>query len=139
MNPFGKFAIHVLTATLLFSAWVGAELPCESQGAESLHRASMSHRASASDNVAANDAHPCVTTSTNPSDQTDHTGAPSVGDRPCCDDDCAMVCATMGGSAMASVSVTSEPQYDVHARLTARTVSFRPQPPPQSLFRPPIS
>jgi len=116
MNPFGKIAIHVLTIMLFVSSGIGAEMPCEAQGAVM------------TDNVVASHG----------TEHAQHGDVAGPDDCPCCDD-CAMVCAGMGVSALAGVSISSELPYDVRARLLAPTVNFRPQPPPRSLFRPPIS
>ena len=116
MYPFGKIAIHVLTIMLFVSSGVGAELPCEAQGTGMADNVVASHGA----------------------EHAQHGEVAVPDDCPCCND-CAMVCAGMGVSALAGASVSSEPPYDVRAPLLAPTVNFRPQPPPRSLFRPPIS
>lgn len=116
MNPFGKVAIHVLTIMLFVSSGIGAELPCEA------------HVAGMTDNVVA----------IHGAEHAQHGEVAGPDDCPCCDD-CAMVCAGMGTSTLAGVSVSSEPPDDARARLLATTVNFQPQPPPRSLFRPPIS
>jgi len=127
MNPFGKIVIYVLTTTLFFSSWVSADLSCRSQGSPASHEVVASHNVEHAQhgNVAV-------------ANQTDQDAGRSTMDCPCCDD-CAMLCAGMGGTALATVSVPSESPYDLHARLTPRPVNFIAQPPPQSLFRPPIS
>ena len=133
MDAFGKIAIYVLTTTLFFSAWVGAELPCQSQGAQPPHTVAANYGSTTNHDASTIEhAHHAA------ADHSDQDVIPSSDDCPCCDD-CAMVCAGVGGNAMASVSVSSEPPYDLRSRLMSSIVIFRPQPPSQSLFRPPIS
>jgi hypothetical protein len=117
-SSFGRMVIYVLTTTLFFSSWAAADLSCRSQSEPASHH--VQHAAHGSAAIADQDA------------------GPSTTDCPCCDD-CAMLCPAMGGTALAALTTAGEQPYDSHARLTPQTVNFRPQPPPQSLFRPPIS
>jgi hypothetical protein len=134
MNPFGKTTIYVLTITLLLASWVRAEVPCRSQGAGTMGNAAATQDVAASHHVE----HAAPHGEAAIPDPTEQDTGLSTDDCPCCDD-CATLCAGLGGSALASESVPSEPSYDVNARLLLSAANFRPQPPPQSLFRPPIS
>ena len=116
-SSFGRKVIYVLTTTLLFSSWAAADLSCRSQSEPASHN--VQHAGHGSTAIPDQDA------------------AQSATDCPCCDD-CAVLCPAMGGTALAALTTAGEQPYDSHARLTLQTVDFRPQPPPQSLFRPPI-
>ena len=133
MNPFGKPTVYVLTITMLLSSWVGAEVPCRAHGAGTLGNMAAMQNVAASHDVE----HAAQRGSAAMHDPAEQNTAPSMGDCPCCDD-CAALCAGMGSSALAGVSTPGDPSYDINARLLPLPVNFRPQPPPQSLFRPPI-
>lgn len=57
---------------------------------------------------------------------------------PCCDD-CAALCSATGGSTVANASILVDSLFAGRDQLIPHVVEFRRRPPPQSLFRPPIS
>ena len=128
-----KSVVCLLVLTLSSSSWANAASMCNTErSTKEIEALAHAHHDSA-----ANVEHRVNHDSVHHDQNVQGSDAPAT-ECPCCDD-CAAVCGATGGSTVASASILVDSVFDGRDRLTPRVVEFLRRPPPQSLFRPPIS
>ena len=134
MDSLRKSVIYLLVATLPLSSWASSASLCDGERSSAIEEIEVDAHAhhDSSENVD-HRTHHASDTHTRSAEASD-----ASTDCPCCDD-CVAICTMTAGSLLVSASVLVDSLFNLHDRLILLVVDFRQGPPPQSLFRPPIS
>ena len=127
--------IYILVVTMTLSSWANAASPCDAERSmDGLEVTAVAHAHHASSQDVDLRAHHFADPYQNSEQGSDALSADCL----CCDD-CVAVCVLTGVSPLANMSFFVDTLFDTSVRPIPRDVEFRRGPPPQSLFRPPIT
>ena len=135
MDTLRTSLIYVLAMTMSLSSWANAASPCDAdRHADVAEITSIAHVHPGSSEGVDHRGHQA---SDQPANDAQDNSADSM-DCVCCDD-CVAVCALTGVNPVTSASAFVVALFDAGAGPIPLDVEFRRGPPPQSLFRPPIT